>query len=396
MPAAIAEPPAAPAQEKPAAPAPPSAPGTVKEPEAKPAKPYESPNDELDRLFGDPAKPKVDPPEKEDPKDQKKPEETPKDQEKPADEPKKEEPKPAGSAKELRTALDNTKKELALARAELEKVKSAKPEDPERSTLLQKLEAESKRREELEKEIQFVSYEKSQEYTEKFRVPLENAFSNAYKEVVEFKITNEDGTTRQATEDDFNRLLYLSTPDALAMAKQLFGDGHTEIMAHRRFIKQMDESRRHAIEKHKTEAKTRDESQRLQQEQAKARYQKLYEDTLKDQAEKYPKAFAPQEGEEEGNRLLEKGKELVDLAFSDSNIPPEQRIQLHATIRNKAIAFDRMVWRNKQMEEKISALEKELAEFQKSSPQAGDGTEQTPSGPVSWMDEIDQMAKKAS
>lgn len=362
---------------------------------AEPAKPSRpSIADELDEIAG--TKQKKEEPKKEEPK----PEGDLKVEEgdlKPSD-PKSEE-KPFTTAKELRTAYENQGKKLKAIEAELEKFKTGKVEDPEKKTLQEKLTEEAKRREQIEVELRFANYERSDDYKERFLKPMETAFEKAHKDVASMTIPKEDGTTVQATPEHFNKLIMMNAQDAATQAKAWFGDGAIEVMAHRRKIIELNESRQGAIEKYKKESEDRQKQMSAQQSEYQARVQSLWENSIQKHVEKYPEILKPAEGDDEVNTLLENGFKISDMAFShDPDMPVEKRVALHAVVRNRAAAFDRLVHMNKTLSEKNSALEKELAEFKKSVPGSENGTESVPvltSGqPQSWLEEIDQLARK--
>jgi len=68
---------------------------------------------------------------------------------------------------------------------------------------------------------------------------------------------------------------------------------------------------------------------------------------------------------------------LADKMFTNGNLKPEDAVKLHAAIRNKAGAFDRMVHVNKKLRGRITELEQELQAFKRSEPKAGDGKPQS-------------------
>lgn len=358
------------------------------------------PFEELTKLSNDPVEKKEEPkpdqpkPEQPNPDEPKTEDPKPQDQ-KPDLKDDKQPEKPAGSAKELRNALENSKKEAARLRAELESIKKPKENEPDSKDLLAKLENESKRREELEKEMQFVNYEKSEEYKEKFQKPMEEAFNTAYSEIQELVMTEENGGTRKASIGDFNRLLGLGIQDAISQAKQWFGDAASEVLANRRRILEMDRNRKVAIDNFRKTGGEREKEFRIKQQQESNKLQNLWSSSVKEQIEKFPQFFGPIEGDQKGNELLEKGIQIADIAFSNNpEIPIEKRIALHATIRNKAAAFDRMAYQNKSLSDRIASLEKELEQFKASEPGKADGSKETVKAAKTAFDEIDELSRQ--
>lgn len=349
------------------------------------------------------------------PKTESKPEEPKKDQaptgkeeakvEPPKDKPKVEEKKdepqvqaepPKGTAKELRTALENTKKELAAARSELEKVKKApKADDPEKKTILERLQAEEKRRQEIESELKFANYEKTPEYEEKYVKPMKAAFDTAYKELEGYPVKDADGNETKASAEHFNALLNMPSGKAALQAREWFGDLSVEVLAHRRRILEMNENRKLAIDDFRKQGGEREKQMQIERAARAEKEQELWRSSIEEQVQKYPQFFGPEEGDEQGNSILEKGYQVADLVFSGADLPPEKKVKLHATVRNKAGAFDRVAFKYKQAQDKIAALEKELADFKKSEPSTDKGnSDSTNIGNKSWEQDWDAMFNK--
>ena len=89
---------------------------------------------------------------------------------------------------------------------------------------------------------------------------------------------------------------------------------------------------------------------------------------------------------------------MADAAFSNQG-SPEERVKLHAELRNKAAAFPKIALRLKQARSKIKELETALAAYEDSEPAAGEGGKPrsvTPTG--SGMDEafaeIESLSKR--
>src|SRR6185436_17796208 len=131
----------------------------------------------------------------------------------------------AVSAPELRKAYEALKKEAAELR---EKVKSRGPSEDqvkELQTFKEQYESEYKRRQELEKELAQSAYERSPEFNEKHAGPFRNAYQNARNRIAQFKVTDSEGATRQASPDDFDAIMQIGDDmQAATAARELFGD----------------------------------------------------------------------------------------------------------------------------------------------------------------------------
>jgi hypothetical protein len=378
MPTATLEPPAASTTSQAPAPSPePSqAPKAAPTPQAEAKNEPLSPFQELDNLANPPkenSKPAPEPLKKTEEKEEavEGEEVTSKTEE---NSPKVEEPKPAGTAKELRAALDNHKKMVQTLKAEIEAMKKGKPaEDPEKKTLLERIQQEEERRKALEQELGAVSYEKTEEYKSKFVKPMEKAFKTAYEEIGRLQALNSEGEARLATKEDFQALLIPDYGKAAKLAREIFGENASEALAHRRRIYDLERDRVEALEYHQTNRAQIEANQKIEAEKAAKASAELWQNTTKAQVEKYPQFFGPEDGDEEGNAALQKGFEFTDYVYGNPNLPTEKKIEYHAVIRNKAAAFDRLALRHKRTAERLAELEKELAGFKASVPGPSDG-----------------------
>lgn len=312
------------------------------------------------------------------------------------------------TAKELRTAYEDARKNLSTLeasnttlKAELETIKKSAPkDDPERKRLTEELQATKARMQQVEDEIKYLNYEKSTEYKEQYQAPVEKAFRDAYADLEQLVVEDPEKGTRVATPDDFAVLLRLPLRDAVLKAKEMFGETANEVLSHRRKIIELNQKKREAVENFKKTGAEREkqssESQRASQEKAKA----AWDDHNKTVAEKYPAFFAPEEGDEEGNKILDAGIKLADLAFNPpEGTDPIQIVKTAAEIRNRAAGFGRMVHRNKRLQGKIKELEKTLEEYKKSDPGHGApsgnkpaaGDDDTLEGITSKLDQLAEM-----
>lgn len=309
-------------------------------------------------------------------------------------------------AAELRTAYEKSKEtiktkdaEITRLQNELKSAKATPTEDPEKKTLSEKLQAVEKRKAELEQQIQFVAYQKSEEFHTKFQKPYEEAWSRAVSELSELVVENEDGSSRAATAQDLLTLANMPPVDARKLAKSMFGDAADDVLAHRRKIRELADAQNKAIQDAEKNAEAHHKEQQTQSLQQKQKMATLWADENKAWQEKFPRWFKPEEGDEKGNELLAKGYEMADAAFSSNgNHTPEQRVKLHAELRNKAAAFPKLAYRLKQARTRIKELETSLAEYENSEPKAGEGGKPRATTPVDMISdsyaELDAIAKK--
>lgn len=301
---------------------------------------------------------------------------------------------------ELRTAYEALKLKHKQLEAEHQALRNAPPkEDPERKSLEDRLSEREKRLADLENEIRFSAYERSQEYKEKFEQPFVDAYQTGRAKVATLKITDADGNYRQATPEDFDRIARIMDDDTAAeAAAEMFGNRAPVVLYHRERVQELNASRIKAIEDYKKLGGEREKQ--WQEQTAKQREQigKLWKQANTEAIEKYPHFFKPIDGDDEGNQLLEQGFQMADAAFSDNgNMTPEQRVKLHSAIRNRAAGFSRLAYQNKQLTAKIAELEQKLSEYESSEPGQGEGGGKKTETPEISMDsalnELDKLAK---
>jgi len=304
-----------------------------------------------------------------------KPDEPPKD-EKPKDETPKETPpaKPKKPADFLREKLAKTEQERDTFKAELEKAKTTKPaEDPEKKTLAERLEAQTKELNTLRDELKFIDYSKHPEFKEQFEKPFVEAYQAGIIKAKSFKVTDADGNTRQAEQADFDKLLQLNDEDAVEAARELFGDTKSSLVLwHREQILQKAASQQKALEEYRKTGSEREKARSEAQAASLKADNELWEKLTTEAIEKHPEFFKPVDGDSKGNELLTKGFERMKAAFNggritdkDGNVRTLSRqelVSLHNEMMNKAAAFSSVVHRKNS---KITALETELAEIKK-------------------------------
>lgn len=299
-------------------------------------------------------------------------------------------------AKELREAYELTKKERDKLKEEVESLRKSTPkDDPERSALTERLTKEEKRRQELEEEIKYLNYERSDEYKQKYLDPLNKAYTRALKEIKEFTITEDNGNERPATADDFAIVMRLGPGEVVNRTKAWFGEAAAEVRAMRRQILELNEKSEEAVKEYREKGTQVEQSKvaekAKQTEQAKA----LWDQHHKEALEKYPEYFAPKDGDEERNKALESGFAMTELFFNPpKDIPLEKRVNLASQIRHRVAGFGPLVIENKRLKEKLASLEKELEEFKESEPSKGDGNRVSSSAPKTWEQELDELAAK--
>jgi hypothetical protein len=279
--------------------------------------------------------------------------------------------------------VDDYKAQIKAKEAELAEVsKRAIPEADYKKTQ-ETLAQKEARLKELEEEIRYVNYSKSDEFKTKYQKPYDDAWKRAMGELKEITVETGDGNTRPVEPSDILELVNMPLGKAHAAAVEKFGDLAAEVMAHRKEIRKLFDEQSAALEEARTSGEAREKQQREDRQKEvgemsgtiRETWSKANEAAAAD--EKYGPFFKPVEGDEQGNQRLAKGFELADRAFSENpmapGLTPEQRnsiVQRHAAVRNRCAAFGRLVHFVQTRDAEIAALKKQLAEYSGSEPPA--------------------------
>jgi hypothetical protein len=237
-----------------------------------------------------------------------------------------------------------------------------------------------KRNKELEEEIRYQNYAKSQEFSDKYAKPYEEAWTKAVSDLGELEVLAEDGTpSRKATANDLISLARMPLGEARKLANQMFGDSASDVMMHRQKIRDLSDAQTKALEEAR---KTGSERQVKAVETSKAitsEVTSLWQKFNEEAVGKY-EFLKPREGDDEHNAKLDKAKALVDTAFSqnatDPSLTPEQRakaVRAHAAVRNRAIAYSALKLENTRLKAQIAERDTKLKQFEDSEPTGGTG-----------------------
>jgi Predicted transmembrane and coiled-coil 2 protein. len=284
-------------------------------------------------------------------------------------------------------------KELPTLRAKLKELESR---DESGAKLIQEeVESIKKRNAELEQHMRFVDYEKSAEYQEQFHKPYVDAWSSALRDLKGLTMVVEDPKTgeesrREVTQADIAYFANLDPAARRTEINRLFPEDKEEVKRHINNISTLAEKSHAAREKAKTEAEKHATTQTEAQRQSQANRVKLWRQANKTLASKYPKYFAKDEADAEGNAVFDKGSAFADLIFSPADLtadriellPPLFRdaiksgksfadheiVKLQAIARNKLANHDRAIRSLKTANARIAELEKSLKEFEDSGP----------------------------
>lgn len=339
-------------------------------------KPTEPPKPAPAKATDDPPTPDTDPLETDEPS---KPVDTPK----PTDTPKPEDE--AITEDELKASKPpaqagpwKLKKYWEKRAAAIEMERNQLKEKLEKLPNIERLEAIDKRNKELEEEIRYHNYAKSQEYAEKYQKPYEEAWTKAMSDLGELEVLAEDGSVaRKATANDLLALARMPLGDARKTANQMFGDSANDVMLHRQRIRDLADAQNKALDDARKTGTERQTQMTEKMKSVQSEVSSMWEKFNREDGEKL-EYLKPREGDTEHNAKLEKAKALADEAFSknatDPRLTPEERAKLvraHAAVRNRSIAYSTLKLENSRLKAQIKERDDKLKQFEASEPTAG-------------------------
>ena len=329
---------------------------------------------------------------------------------------KKDEPTPAAKAepakpeptsiKQFREQYDLTKKErddFAAKVSELERARSeGTRKEVEEATKSLKAEMDSIRKnaEELDTEVRYLNYTRSGEYKQKYETPLREAWQTALGDIDGIRVTDADGTERDASHHDIMAILNVPVAKAAIIAQETFGPAAPEIMAHRRRLLELTQSRDKSIAEWKEKGAQREVERSKQVEGRQSRSRELFESQFSDYEKSHPQLFGREDGDDDGNKLLDESDRLIRIALKgegvDADMGYEDKVDLitkaQAQVALRARAYGRERLRVIQLQQKVAELEKKVGKVRSSEPGQGEGTSTaTRIAPKSAEDAIDEL-----
>jgi len=310
------------------------------------------------------------------------------------------------SLKQFREQYELTKKErddLATKITELERAKSeGTKKEIETATKALKDEMDSIRKQatELDTEVRYLNYTRSSEYKQKYETPLREAWQTALGDIEGIRVADEDGTERDANHQDIMAILNVPTAKAAIIAQETFGAAAPEIMAHRRRILELTLARDKSIAEWKEKGSQREVQQRQQLEQRQTRSRQLFDSQLSDYEKSHAQLFAREDGDDDGNKLLDESDTLIRIALKgegiDADLGYDDKVDLitkaQAQVALRARAYGRERLRVIRLQQKVAELEKKIGKVRSSEPGQGEGTSTaTRVAPKNAEDAIDEL-----
>lgn len=373
---------------------------------------FQSEYDELDELSqGTPKAPvkkpeaKVEPPDKQG--DQSELDEL----DRPQEIPKPTDKKKPGPTAELKKVYEELKAKVAteyepkLARITELETKLAEYEKNGGETQKQyeeRVSAAEKRATELEQEIEFVNFSKSQKFQNEYAKPYQEAWTKAVGDFSQLMVKVQTGTdeigeptyqTRKAGAEDLLALANMPLSEMDDAAERMFGKSAPRVIRHVEKVRELSEKQSEALANAHKNGSERQKQREQQQKDFEAQRGTKWTEANKVLVTKYPKLFGPVEGDAEHNTMLQKGYDRADRLFSpkEDNKPKtlEEAIQLHAVIRAESAAFRPTARKLKLANARIAELESELKQYQDSEPPAGSAGAKARTATTNWREEAE-------
>ena len=310
------------------------------------------------------------------------------------------------SIKQFREQYDLTKKErddFAAKVSELERARSeGTRKEVEEATKALKSEMDTIRKnaEELDTEVRYLNYTRSGEYKQKYETPLREAWQTALGDIDGIRVTDADGTERDANHHDIMAILNVPVAKAAIIAQEMFGAAAPEIMTHRRRLLELTQSRDKSIAEWKEKGSQREVERSKQVEGRQSRSRELFESQFSDYEKSHPQLFGREEGDDDGNKLLDESDRLIRIALKgegvDADMGYEDKVDLitkaQAQVALRARAYGRERLRVIRLQQKVAELEKKVGKVRSSEPGQGEGTSTAArTVPKSAEDAIDEL-----
>ena len=266
--------------------------------------------------------------------------------------------------------------------------------------LRQRAEQAETRLKELDDHLKYVDYSKSEEFNTKYQQPYEQAWTQAVSDLKELSVTLPDGNERSGTVQDLLAIANLPLGEARKRAKEMFGEGADDVMAHYRKVRELSAAQQKALEDAKKNGAERQTQLTTAQKTAVEETARLFHQFREEDATKYD-FLKPKEGDEQWNSKLKQATEYVDSAFSssasDPRLTPDQReeiVRKHASVRGRAIGFTTLKVENTRLKNELAERDKIIAQYKGGEPANGQphGGEAASTAPIDAMERFKQKA----
>lgn len=252
-------------------------------------------------------------------------------------------------AKALETELTELRNKYSETEQLIPKTKA------EAQALQSKLADIEKKYQEASQTLNYVNFEKSPEFNEKYEQPYQNAWTRALSDMKELTVTeidpnasademgNQPTRERAATRDDFESIYHAPLGQAAKLANQKFGHAASMVLEHRQKIRELAKNAVDAVTKWKETSATRQKEEENNRTLHDAKVAELWEKfnakTYDDPRGKEWWGEVPDD--KEINDAIAAGFAYADQRFSREfySKPVEEQIAIDAQIRHRIAGF---------------------------------------------------------
>lgn len=262
--------------------------------------------------------------------------------------------------------------------------------------------AAEKRATELEQEIEFVNFSKSQKFQNEYAKPYQEAWTKAVGDFSQLMVKVQTGTdemgeptyqTRKAGAEDLLALANMPLSEMDDAAERMFGKSAPRVIRHVEKVRELSEKQSEALANAHKNGSERQKQREKEKSDFEAQRNSKWTEVNKGLLAKYPKLFGPVEDDPEHNEMLKKSYERVDRLFAPKEETKyksvEEAIQAHATIRAEAASFRPTARKLKLANARIAELESELKQYQDSEPPAGSAGAKARTATTNWREEAE-------
>lgn len=311
---------------------------------------------------------------------------------------------PEEKAEGLGQVLNRYKKLSKQYEGEIATLKQQLAKSGDVAEVMKRAEQSEARLKELESHMRYVDYSKSTEFQDKYEKPYNSAWEKAGAEMAELTIETAEGT-RAANAQDLLRLVNLPLGEARKMARELFGDAADDVMAHRRVVRDLADSRQKALADAQKDAGEHEKLTKAKLAQVQESTVNLWKQHTAEDAQKY-EFLKEKEGDEEWNGKLGSASKFVDSAIAaiakvnDPSLSDEDRAKVirdYASVRGRAVAFSALKLENKRLAAQLAERDAALAKYKSGEPTAGNGKPNSgPAQPTNRMGAFKSALQKAA
>ena len=292
---------------------------------------------------------------------------------------------PEGGPKELRAELERVRAErdnFKLQQAFLEKrISEAESKGKDTAAMAERAAKLEQTIAEREGELRMLKQEASPEFKDKYDKPFTEAAEYAREVVGQLTVTDDSGTTRIATWDDFAALYTQPYSKAIDQATAMFGNAAQVVINHLTELHRLDSVRHRALKSERENAAVRmkdEEGKRVQSQEATAA-------ALAKLQEELPQKFDAYRDPPEDKELSESRAKQFAI-FDAQPKSPQQAMIKFAHIRQMVGAHKPLLIQNSRLKAEVARLQAELDGKTTKEPQSHrrPGGTETAGGEESW------------